>query len=130
MAWRVSRAQVVPGRGGCTFPLGAWRWLLLGQREPDRSRCCPQPLSKAAALLPFPCCLHPGLRLLWVAEQLRAPQLRSDTQTCGVPLFAWMSSQVAAHLQLRTSCRSKAADWPAKKTKYVEDQGVACASAE
>lgn len=65
-----------------------------------------------------------------MAEGQRALQLQSNTQTRGVPLFAWVSSQVAAHLQLRTSCRSKAADWPAKKTKRVEDQGVACATAE
>lgn len=60
----------------------------------------------------------------------RALQLGSDTQTRGVPLSAWVSSQVAAHLQLCTSCRSKAADQPAEKTNHIEDQGVACASAE
>lgn len=50
-----------------------------------------------------------------MAARQRALQLQGDIQTRGVPLFARVSSQVAAHLQLRTSCRSKAADWPAKK---------------
>lgn len=93
-------------------------------------RCCPRPPSKAVALVPLLCCLHPGPRLSWAAGQQRAPRLQGDTQARGVPLFAWVSSQVAAHLQLRTSCRSEAADWPAKKTKHIEDQGVACATDE
>lgn len=32
--------QALRGAGGHTSPLGARRWLLVGQREQDRSCCC------------------------------------------------------------------------------------------
>lgn len=89
----------------------------------------PAPLKGCGiSLLPLPFAARP--EALVSGCKAEGSAAAGSTQTRGVPLFAWVSSQVAAHLQLRTSCRSKAADWPAKKPKYVEDQGVACARAE
>lgn len=106
-------------------PLGAWPWLLLDQRMGWELLLSPAPLKGCGiSVLPLP----------FAPPQVLASGCESESsaaaQTRGVPLFAWLSSQVAAHLQLRTSCRSKAADWPAKKPKHIEDQGVACARAE
>lgn len=89
----------------------------------------PAPL-KGCGTSPLPLPFAPRPEALVNGCKAESSAAAGRYQTRGVPLFAWVSSQVAAHLQLRTSCRSKADDWPAKKPKHVGDQGVACARAE
>lgn len=85
-------------------PEGAGQELLLS----------PAPLKGCGiSLLPLPFAPRPEALVRAARQSSAAAGQYADTWGAFVCL---VSSQVAAHLQLRTSCRSKAADWPAKKT--------------